>query len=79
ERLDPARDLGPQPVRFFVQLVGRPRQPGQGRRLMGRVESGAGAPGMEVWIYPGARSAQVRTVLCLDGPVERAQAGDAVT
>ncbi len=79
ERLDPARDLGPQPFRFFVQLVGRPLQPGQGRRLMGRVESGTVAPGMEVWIYPGARSARVRTVLGLDGPVERAQAGDAVT
>lgn len=79
ERLSPARDLQSQPMRFFVQLVGRPLQPGQGRRLMGRVESGTVAPGMEVGIYPGGRSVRVRAVLGLDGPVERAHAGDAVT
>ncbi len=79
ERVNPARDRGPEPFRFFVQLVGRPLQPGQGRRLMGRVEAGTVAPGMEVGIYPGARSARVRTVLGLDGPVEQAFPGDAIT
>jgi sulfate adenylyltransferase subunit 1 (EFTu-like GTPase family) len=79
ERLDPIHDRDDHALRFFVQLVGRPMHKGQGRRLMGRMESGAIAPGMEVGIYPGARSARVRTVLGLDGPVERAKAGDAVT
>ncbi|PZP49328.1 MAG: sulfate adenylyltransferase, partial [Azospira oryzae] len=40
ERLDPVHDRDGHALRFFVQLVGRPVHKGQGRRLMGRVESG---------------------------------------
>ncbi|TXF10905.1 sulfate adenylyltransferase subunit 1 [Pelomicrobium methylotrophicum] len=79
ERLDPVHDRDGQALRFFVQLVGRPVHKGQGRRLMGRVESGTVAPGMEVRIYPSGRAARIRAVLGLNGALDRADAGEAVT
>ena len=70
-------DRSRQPFRFPVQWVNRPN--GEFRGYCGTIASGAIAPGEDVLIAGSERSVRVKEVLTFDGPLDRAQAGDAVT
>jgi bifunctional enzyme CysN/CysC len=65
------------PFRFPVQWVNRPN--GDFRGFSGTVVSGTIAPGENVLITGSGRSARLREIVALDGKLERAQEGDAVT
>jgi bifunctional enzyme CysN/CysC len=63
--------------RFPVQWVNRPN--GEFRGYCGTIASGKVAPGQNVLIAGSGYSTRVKEILAFDGPLDRAQAGDAVT
>ena len=64
-----------------IPLSGTMGQPPQQRlpRLLGTVVSGSIAPGDAVLATGSGRPARVKEIVTFDGPLERAEAGDAVT
>jgi bifunctional enzyme CysN/CysC len=66
-----------RPFRFPVQWVNRPHSDFRG--FSGTVVSGSIAPGENVLITGSGRSARLMEIVTLDGKLERAQEGDAVT
>jgi bifunctional enzyme CysN/CysC len=66
-----------RPFRFPVQWVNRPNSDFRG--FSGTVVSGSIAPGENVLITGSGRSARLMEIVTLDGKLERAQEGDAVT
>jgi len=81
EAVDVSRSLHDLPLRFPVQLVTRPDLAGLNgaRGYLGRVESGVIRSGQGVVVLPAGRSAVVREIISLAGPVDEAIAGDCVT
>ena len=65
------------PFRFPVQWVNRPN--GEFRGYCGTIVSGSIAPGEQVLIAGSGHRARVKQIVTFDGPLDRAQAGDAVT
>ncbi|TMJ58516.1 MAG: sulfate adenylyltransferase subunit CysN [Alphaproteobacteria bacterium] len=65
------------PFRFPVQWVNRPN--GEFRGYCGTIASGKVAPGQNVLIAGSGYSTRVKEILAFEGPLDRAQAGDAVT
>jgi sulfate adenylyltransferase large subunit len=76
EALKPAQEALERPLRLPVQLVQRPGN-GEGRAYLGRMASGAIAPGAEVICLPAGRRTRVRALRGA-GPHEAAFAGDSV-
>jgi bifunctional enzyme CysN/CysC len=70
-------DVSRCPFRFPVQWVNRPN--GEFRGYCGTIASGKVAPGQNVLIAGSGYSTRVKEILAFDGPLDRAQAGDAVT
>jgi bifunctional enzyme CysN/CysC len=66
-----------RPFRFPVQWVNRPD--GEFRGYCGTVASGTITPGEEVLIAGSGRCARVKEIVTVDGSLDRAKAGDAVT
>jgi bifunctional enzyme CysN/CysC len=66
-----------RPMRLPVQWVNRPHQDFRG--LAGTLAAGSIGPGDAVRVLPSGRSSTVREVLGVDGPVARAEAGQAIT
>ena len=72
-----ARDGIGRGFRFPVQWVNRPDA--EFRGFSGTVASGSVAPGDHVSIAGSGRSTRVRSIVTFDGPLARAEAGEAVT
>jgi bifunctional enzyme CysN/CysC len=70
-------DVSRCPFRFPVQWVNRPN--GEFRGYCGTIASGKVAPGQNVLIAGSGYSTRVKEILAFDGPLDCAQAGDAVT
>jgi bifunctional enzyme CysN/CysC len=70
-------DVSRCPFRFPVQWVNRPN--GEFRGYCGTIASGKVTPGQNVLIAGSGYSTRVKEILAFDGPLDRAQAGDAVT
>jgi bifunctional enzyme CysN/CysC len=68
---------GQRPFRFPVQWVNRPNASFRG--FSGTIASGSIAPGDTVLLAGSGRSTRVREIATFDGPLDRAEAGDAVT
>ena len=66
-----------RPFRLPVQWVNRPD--GEFRGYCGTIASGTIAPGEEVLIVGSGRRVRVKAILTLDGELDCAQAGDAIT
>ena len=71
-----ARDAA-GPFRIPVQWVNRPDLDFRG--FAGLIACGSIAPGDAVRVLPGGRTSTVREIVSFDGPLDRAQAGEAVT
>ena len=67
----------PRPFRFPVQWVNRPD--GDFRGFSGTVVSGSIVPGDDVLVSGSGRRVRVKEIVTFDGPLDRAQQGDAVT
>jgi bifunctional enzyme CysN/CysC len=65
------------PFRFPVQWVNRPN--GNFRGFSGTVVSGSIVPGETVLVTSSGRRGRLKEIVTFDGPLERAEAGDAVT
>ena len=72
-----SRDLAARPFRFPVQWVNRPN--GEFRGFSGNVVSGSVSSGDRVFVAGSGRSTRVKEIATFDGPLARAQEGDAVT
>ncbi len=66
-----------RPFRFPVQWVNRPNSDFRG--FSGTVVSGSITPGETVLVTGSGRPARLKEIVTFDGPLERAEAGDAVT
>jgi bifunctional enzyme CysN/CysC len=66
-----------RPFRFPVQWVNRPN--GEFRGYCGTIASGKIVPGEDVLIAGSSRCARVKEIVTLDGAIDRASAGDAIT
>ena len=64
-------------LRLPVQWVNRPNQDFRG--FAGTIAGGVARPGDPVVVLPSARRSTIASVLGVDGPLERAEAGQAVT
>jgi sulfate adenylyltransferase subunit 1 len=67
------------PLRFPVQLASRPREPGELRGYMGRVESGSVVVGEPVTILPSGMHSHIRGIHLLQSQLACARAGQSVT
>lgn len=77
EQVPVGRDTASGPLRFPVQWVNRPNQDFRG--FSGTVEAGAASPGDPVVVLPSGRTSRIERVVTLDGDLDRAVAGQAVT
>ena len=77
ETVDIQGELPSRPFRFPVQWVNRPNLDFRG--YAGTVASGQIAPGDEITVAASGKTSRVDRIVTYDGPVERAEAGDAVT
>jgi bifunctional enzyme CysN/CysC len=77
ETVEIADDTSAQAFRFPVQWVNRPN--GEFRGFSGTVAAGAVQPGDQVVVVGSGRRSRVKDVVTFDGPLPRAQKGDAVT
>jgi bifunctional enzyme CysN/CysC len=77
ERVELADRGGDRPFRFPVQWVNRPNAGFRG--FSGTVASGSIAPGDPVLVAGSGRSTRVKEIVTFDGPLARADEGDAVT
>jgi bifunctional enzyme CysN/CysC len=77
EAVDISEACVQRPFRFPVQWVNRPNSDFRG--FSGTVVSGSIAPGDAVLVTGSGRSARIKEIVTFDGPLERAEAGDAVT
>ncbi|KKB77288.1 adenylyltransferase [Devosia limi DSM 17137] len=77
EGIDTAEDRSAQPMRFPVQWVNRPNLDFRG--FSGTVASGQVALGDEVLISASRKPAVVSRIVTMDGDLDRAVAGQAVT
>ncbi len=66
-----------RPLRLPVQWINRPHLDFRG--ITGTVAAGTIAPGDAVRVLPSGRATRVREVLGVDGPLPRAEAGQAIT
>ncbi|MGB5830428.1 MAG: sulfate adenylyltransferase subunit CysN [Thiohalocapsa sp.] len=66
-----------KPFRMPVQWVNRPNLDFRG--FSGQIASGAVRPGDAVSIAPGGKSSTISRVVCMDGDLEQARAGQSVT
>ncbi|MGV8954633.1 MAG: sulfate adenylyltransferase subunit CysN [Cypionkella sp.] len=77
ETIDVSEDLSAQPMRFPVQWVNRPNLDFRG--FSGTVASGRVAVGDEVLIAASRKPAVVSRIVTMDGDLDHATAGQAVT
>ncbi|KKB12020.1 adenylyltransferase [Devosia geojensis] len=77
EAIEVSEDRAVQPLRFPVQWVNRPNLDFRG--FSGTVASGVVAVGDEVLVAASRKPAVVRRVVTMDGDLDRAVAGQAVT
>ena len=77
ETVDVRRDLTDHPFRFPVQWVNRPNLDFRG--YSGTVVSGTVRPGDEIMVAPGGRTSRVARVVTMNGDLDQAIAGQAVT
>ena len=77
EAVETAGDAAEQPFRFSVQWVNRARPDFRG--YAGTVLSGTVEPGATIVVASSGQTAQVNEILTYDGPLDSAQAGDAIT
>jgi bifunctional enzyme CysN/CysC len=77
ETIEVSEDRARQPLRFPVQWVNRPNLDFRG--FSGTVASGVVAVGDEVLVAASRKPAVVRRIVTMDGDLERAVAGQAVT
>jgi bifunctional enzyme CysN/CysC len=77
ETVDIEGELPSRPFRFPVQWVNRPNLDFRG--YAGTVASGQIARGDEITVAASGKTSRVDQIVTYDGPVERAEAGDAVT
>ena len=77
ESVDTSEAPVKRPFRLPVQWVNRPNSDFRG--FSGTVVSGSIAPGERVVVTGSGRSARLKEIVTFDGPLERAEAGDAVT
>jgi bifunctional enzyme CysN/CysC len=77
ELVDISEARAERPFRFPVQWVNRPNSDFRG--FSGTVVSGSIAPGDTVLVTGSGRPARLQEIVTFDGPLERAEAGDAVT
>jgi bifunctional enzyme CysN/CysC len=66
-----------RPFRFPVQWINRPN--GDFRGFSGTVVSGSITPGDTVLVTSSGRPARLKEIVTFEGPLDRAEAGDAVT
>jgi bifunctional enzyme CysN/CysC len=77
ESVDVSDGRTQRPFRFPVQWVNRPN--GDFRGFSGTVVSGSITPGDTVLVTGSGRPARLKEIVTFDGPLECAEAGDAVT
>ncbi len=77
ESIEVENDLASQPFRMFVQWVNRPDLDFRG--FSGTISSGRVKPGDEVIAALSAKKTTVRRIVSMDGDVEDAGPGDAIT
>jgi bifunctional enzyme CysN/CysC len=77
EDVDVDADLVSKPFRFPVQWVNRPNLDFRG--FSGTVVSGVVKPGDRVVVASSAKESRVKRIVTMDGDLDVAQAGDAVT
>jgi bifunctional enzyme CysN/CysC len=77
ENVDVSTDLQARPFRMPVQWVNRPDQNFRG--YSGTIASGVIRPGDCVCVLPSGRTTLVARIVTMDGDLDRAAAGDAVT
>jgi bifunctional enzyme CysN/CysC len=77
ESVDVSDGRAERPFRFPVQWVNRPN--GDFRGFSGTVVSGSITPGDTVLVTGSGRPARLKEIVTFDGPLECAEAGDAVT
>ncbi|HEX3952544.1 MAG TPA: sulfate adenylyltransferase subunit CysN [Stellaceae bacterium] len=77
ETVDITEADGDQPFRFPVQWINRPDSDFRG--FSGTVVAGSIAPGDAVRVIGSTNVSRVREIVTFDGPLARAEAGDAVT
>ena len=77
ETIDVSEDLSAQPMRFPVQWVNRPNLDFRG--FSGTVASGRVAVGEELLIAASRKPAKVARIVTMDGDLDYASAGQAVT
>lgn len=74
----PARpSLATHPFRFPVQWVNRPSSDFRG--VSGTVQAGCVTPGMSCKVLPSGQALSIKRIVTMDGDLERAQPGQAVT
>jgi bifunctional enzyme CysN/CysC len=77
EAVDISDARAERPFRFPVQWVNRPN--GDFRGFSGTVVSGSITPGETVLVTGSGRPARLKEIVTFEGPLDRAEAGDAVT
>jgi bifunctional enzyme CysN/CysC len=77
ERVEVAPDAQAKPFRFPVQWVNRPNQDFRG--FAGTIAGGVVRPGDPVAILPGGRTTTVARIVTMDGDLDKAVTGQAVT
>jgi len=77
ERIDVCGATDEQPLRFPVQWVNRPNLDFRG--YSGTIAAGSVMPGDRLRVIGSDRVSRVKQIATYDGPLARAQAGDAVT
>ena len=77
ESVDISDARAERPFRFPVQWVNRPN--GDFRGFSGTVVSGSITPGETVLVTGSGRPARLKEIVIFEGPLDRAEAGDAVT
>jgi bifunctional enzyme CysN/CysC len=77
EAVEVAHRGGERPFRFPVQWVNRPN--GEFRGFSGTVASGSIMPGDPILVAGSGRPTRVKEIVTFDGPLDRADEGDAIT